>query len=147
MESTRANADNSFDLTVTTALVTGNSVKVYYTKDNTKPVEDEAGNELASVTESNAVTATETADKTVAISVVATDDRINATEDNSAVTVRGTSTGLANGTTITVGLDGSGTDVSGLTGTTNASGAWSVSVSATQIQGLDASPRRRRAGR
>ena len=54
----KASADSSFTLTVTTALVSGNSVKVYYTK-GTNAVTDTASNALATIAESSAITATE----------------------------------------------------------------------------------------
>ena len=73
---------------------------------------------------------------TLAVSDVATDNYINAGEDDAAVTVSGTSSGLATGTTVTVGADGTGTDVSGKTGTTNASGAWSVSLTSAEVIAL-----------
>ena len=58
LQSVKASADDSFDLTVTTALVSGNSVKVYYTA-GTNKVSDEAGNELGSLAEGSAVVASE----------------------------------------------------------------------------------------
>ena len=56
----KANADNSFDLTVTTSIVSGSTVKVYYDK-GTNAVTDEAGNELADLAEASAITAVESA--------------------------------------------------------------------------------------
>ena len=138
LQSTQAGADDSFTLTVTTALVSGNSVKVYYTK-GTNAVTDEAGNDLATLAEGSAVTASEVVPKTVSISAVSTDDYINDTEDESAVTISGTSTGLTSGTTVTVGVDGSGTDISGKTGTTDSDGDWSVSLTSDEVKALDAS--------
>ena len=76
--------------------------------------------------------------KTVSVSAVSTDDYINDAEDESDITISGTSTGLTTGTTITVGVDGSGTDVSGLTDTTISDGTWSVSLTSDQIKALDA---------
>ena len=130
-------ADNSFDLTVTTAFTHGDSVKVYYTK-GTNAVKDRADNEMATLAEASAVTATATV-KAIAVSAVSTDDYINDTEDESAVTISGTSTGLTSGTTITVGVDGSGTDISGKTGTTDGTGNWSVSLTSAEVKALDAS--------
>ena len=138
LQSAQASADDSFTLTVTTALVSGNSVKVYYEK-GTNAVTDEAGNDLATLAEASAVTATESVTKTVSISAVSTDDYINDTEDESAVTISGTSTGLTSGTTITVGVDGSGTDISDKTGTTDGDGDWSVSLTSDEVKALDAS--------
>ena len=51
-------ADDSLTLTVEDALATGNSVKVYYTK-GTNVVKDKAGNELDSLAEASAISATE----------------------------------------------------------------------------------------
>ena len=137
LPSAAASADNSFSLTVTNAFSVGDSVKVYYTK-GTNAVKDVAGNDLATLAEASAVAATETAVKTVFVSAVSTDDYINSTEDDSALTISGTSIYLTTGTTVTVGVDGSGTDISGKTGTTDASGNWSVSLTSAEVQALDA---------
>ncbi|MBN4056427.1 hypothetical protein JYT20_01765 [Rhodothermus sp. AH-315-K08] len=47
----------------------------------------------------------DTAAPTIAISVIAGDDIINATEDNSSVTISGTTSGAENGRTVTVALN------------------------------------------
>ena len=137
LATTKATADTSFDLTVTTTFTHGDSVKVYYTK-GSNAVKDRADNELATVAEASALTATATV-KTVSIATVATDDYLNASEDDSTLTISGTSTGLTTGTTVTVAVDGAGTDISGRTGTTNSSGNWSVSLTAAEVKALDAS--------
>ena len=77
--------------------------------------------------------------KTLTISDVSTDNYINASEDDSALTISGVSTGFGSGATVTVGVDGSGTDISGKTGTTDIHGDWSVSLTAAEVQALDAS--------
>ena len=132
-------ADNSFTLTITTALTAGNSVKVYYTK-GTNAVSDPAGNDLATLAEASAVTATVPAavTKTLSISAVSDDDYINNAEDESDITISGTSAGLTTGDTVTVGVDGAGTDVSGLTGTTDSDGDWSVTLTSAALKALDA---------
>ena len=122
-------------LTLSSAITAGSTVTLAYAKNSTAAnrIKDAAGNELA------AVTAQSVTSKHVSISTVSTDDYINDAEDESALTISGTSSGLASGTTITVGVDGSGTDISGKTGTTNASGAWSVSLTSAEVKALDAS--------
>jgi hypothetical protein len=66
---------------------------------------------------------------TIAIDTIAADDRINATEDDGAVTVSGTTDGVEDGQSATVQF---GT----LTRTAPVSGnAWSVTVTADEIQG------------
>ena len=135
LASTRAGADDSFDLTVTNSIVAGSSVKLYYTK-GTNAISDEAGNDLATLAEANAVSVTE---KSVSVSAVSTDNYINATEDDSALTISGTSAGLGAGVSVSVSVDGSGTDVSGKTGTIDSDGGWSVSLTAAEVQALDAS--------
>ena len=136
LASTKAGADDSFALAVTTALASGDSVKVYYTK-GANAVTDEAGNEVATIAEANAVSATDTT-VAVSISAVSTDDYINDAEDENAVTISGTSAGLTTGTTVTVAVDGLGTDISGKTDTTDASGNWSVSLTSDEVKALDA---------
>ena len=81
-------------------------------------------------------TVTTTPTGTITIGQVAGDDVVNGTEDNSDIVVSGSSTGLITGTTVTVDLDGSGTDVSGKTGTTDANGDWSVTVTSAEMIGL-----------
>ena len=87
LSSTKAGADNSFDLAVTTALVAGNSVKVYYTK-GTNTVSDEAGNDLESLAEGSAVDASEAQPPTATLS--------------------GQPTGVSNTTTLQVTVGGDG---------------------------------------
>ena len=133
LESTKANADNSFTLTLASA--TTGAATLSYTKDSTKTITDTAGRELASA---SGITIAGSTPKTLAVSAVS-GGYVNASEDDSTLTISGTSTGFGSGTTVTVGVDGSGTDVSGKTGTTNASGDWSVSLTASEVRGLDAS--------
>ena len=118
-------------ITLTVASIASNSVvTIDYSPSGSRYINDRAGNVLASVTDKSAT------EEAVFVSIVADDDRINATEDNNDVTISGSSAGIVQGTTITVGLDGSGTDVSGKTGTTDATGAWSVTILASEVQGL-----------
>lgn len=67
---------------------------------------------------------------TLAISTVAGDDKINATEDDSAVTFSGTSTG-ADGQTATINVGGVSKTATIATG-----GAWSVTLSSAEVGGL-----------
>ena len=59
-------------------------------------------------------------------------------EDENSLTISGTSVGLTTGTTVTVAVDGAGTDRT-KTGTTDSSGNWSVSLSSAEVKALDAS--------
>ena len=122
-------------LTLSAAIASGSTVTLAYAKNGTAAnrITDIAGNELA------AVTAQSVDEASVSVSAVSTDDYINDAEDENALIISGTSSGLASGTTVTVGVDGSGTDITGKTGTTNASGAWSVSLTSAEVKALDAS--------
>ena len=93
LPSTKASADNSLSLTVTNAFATGDSVKVYYTK-GTNAVKDKAGNDLATLAEGSAITATEA--------------------DGTAPTVVAASTGYYSDSALATALSGSvgpGTDI------------------------------------
>ncbi len=69
---------------------------------------------------------------TITINVVAVDDIINATEDDSPVTIFGTTTNVENGQTVTVTLNGQ-------TYTTTVSGnTWTLDIPAIDAQALDA---------
>ena len=93
----------------------------------TADVSDQAGNPAGQATTSVALDRTA---PTIAIDTIAGDDRINATEDDSAVIVSGTTTGAADGQTVTV-------DFGGVSATTVVSSdAWSVSIAAVDVQGL-----------
>jgi large repetitive protein len=70
---------------------------------------------------------------TITISMVAGDDIINASEDNSAVIIPGTTANVEDGRQVTVALNGKA--YTGAVGTN----AWSVTVPANDVQGLDAS--------
>ncbi|MBO0594023.1 Ig-like domain repeat protein, partial [Cellulophaga sp. E16_2] len=70
---------------------------------------------------------------TIAINVVAVDDIINATEDDSPVTISGTTTNVEDGQVATVTLNGT-TYSPIVTGNT-----WSFDITATEAQALDAS--------
>ena len=130
---TRADAGTTVALTLTNSVPIGRSVKVWYTK-GTNTVEDEAGNVLASLAEASAVTMSEA--KTVSVSAVS-GGFVTDAEDESSLTISGSSANLTTGTSITVAVDGSGTDVS-KTGTTDSSGDWSVSLTSDQVKALDA---------
>ena len=68
----------------------------------------------------------------------ATDNYISATEDDSTLTISGTSNGLSSGDTVTVKADGTGTDRT-KTDAVDGSGNWSVTLSSSEVQGLDSS--------
>ncbi|MEO9506059.1 MAG: Ig-like domain-containing protein, partial [Maribacter dokdonensis] len=69
---------------------------------------------------------------TIAINVVAGDDIINAMEDDSPVTISGTTTNVENGQTVTVTLNGQTYT------TTVSANTWTLDISATNAQALDA---------
>ncbi|MUH38264.1 Ig-like domain-containing protein, partial [Zobellia amurskyensis] len=69
---------------------------------------------------------------TISINVVAVDDIINDTEDNSPVTISGTTTNVENGQTVTVALNGQ-TYTATVTGNT-----WTLDIPAVDAQALDA---------
>ena len=113
------------------------TVKVYYTK-GTYAVEDVAGNELAAVAEASAITLT-AASKSLAVDSIS-GGYVNATEDDSTLSISGTSIGLTTGTTVTVTVDDSDPDNTAdvtKTVTTDSSGNWSTSLTTAQVQGLE----------
>ena len=69
---------------------------------------------------------------TLAISTVATDDKINATEDDGSVSISGTSSG-ADSHTVAVSVAGG----TAKTGTIASGGGWSVSLSSVEAQALN----------
>lgn len=92
----------------------------------TADVDDLAGN---SATQANSSVSYDKTAPTLSIDTVAGDDRINASEDDSSVTVSG-STSAEDGQTISI-------DAGGVSKTTTASGGrWSVSLSSSEVQGL-----------
>ena len=135
---TEAYADTAFTLTLSSALTGAATVAYTQDSDTTKRAMDTAGNILASFTGKDVV-ATPAGTNGLMIGTIAGDDHINDTEDDSDLTISGTSPGVPVGTTVTVSLDGSGTDVSGKTDTTDLFGAWSVTVTSAELKALDAS--------
>ena len=133
--SSYAISGSTITLTLGAAIPSGSTVTLAYAKNGTEAnrITDTAGNELA------AVTAQSVTGKSISVSTVSDDDYINDAEDENALTISGTSSGLTSGTTITVGVDGSGTDISGKTGTTDSDGDWSVSLTSDEVKALDAS--------
>ena len=125
---------STVSLTLNAAVASGATVTLAYTKNTTAAnrITDAAGNELAAIASQSAT------DKSVSVAAVSTDDYISDTEDESAVTISGTSVSLTTGTTVTVEVDGSGTDIT-KTDTTDASGDWSVSLTSAEVKALDAS--------
>ena len=127
-------ADNTFTLTLSTAL-TGTATLSYAPSNTaTKKIKDVAGNLLARVV-NNTIT-----NNTLAINSIAGDNRINAAEDDSAVTIAGTSTGLAQNTEVTVKIDDSDSDIDAdITKTSRISSTdtWSVSISSTDMDALE----------
>ena len=126
-------------LTLSAAIPFGSTVTLAYAKNSTAAnrITDSAGNELA------AISSQSVSGKSVAVSTVSTDDYINATEDNSAVLIAGTSTDLTTGTTITITIDDADADTNAdhsFTATTNASGNWTTAatdLTAARVQALD----------
>ena len=128
MAGNKNNASATVSLTMPSAIITGSTAKVFYTQ-GTNRVKDVAGNELATLAEASGVALV---GKSVAVSAVSTDDVINASEDDSAVLIAGTSTGLTSGTTVTVTVDDSDADLTAdysFTATTNSTGAWTTASS------------------
>ena len=132
-------ASNTILLFLSSSITSGSAVKVWYTK-GTNTVTDLAGNVLESLAQGSALTASE--QKSITISDVADDNSINATEDDSAVLIAGTSTGLTTGTQVTIDIDdddpGSIANES-FTVSTDSSGAWttaSTDLTSTKVQNL-----------
>ena len=96
----------------------------------TVDVSDLAGNPAIQVTRT---IAHDTTAPTIVINPIATDDIINALEDDTPVAIAGTTTGVEDGQTLTVTLHG-------ITYTTLVTGnAWTVNVPAADAQALNAS--------
>ena len=113
----------SFDLPAADAQALGT------TRTITAYVSNDAGNPAVQATrdvEHDAIA------PTIAINVVSTDDIINALEDDTDVTISGTTTGAEDGQTVTVALDGQAYT------TTVTSGIWSFDLPAAAAQVLDA---------
>ena len=113
------------------------TVKAYYTK-GYNAVEDVAGNELATLAEASAITLT-AASKSLAVDAIS-GGYINASEDDSTLSISGTSIGLTTGTTVTIVVDDSDPDNTAdviKTVTTDGSGNWSTSLTSAQVQGLE----------
>ena len=132
--SSYAISDSTVTMILSEAIAVGSTVTLAYAKNGTEAnrIKDTAGNELAAVTAQNVDGAS------VSVSVVSDDDYINDAEDENAITISGTTSGLVSGTTITVGVDGSGTDITGETTTTDSDGDWSVSLTSVEVKDLDA---------
>ncbi|TKY84172.1 Ig-like domain-containing protein [Pectobacterium polonicum] len=73
----------------------------------------------------------DTSAEAVNISIVSTDDRLNAVEAGQPLTVSGTTANVATGQTVTVTLNGKS-----YTTTTGADGKWSVSIPSADLLGL-----------
>ena len=91
---------------------------------------DSAGNPTSSNATINVI-ASDAAQPTLSVDVVASDDIINAIEVGSDLDVSGSSTQLAQGTVVTVTLNNVG-----YTGTVDANGNWTVSVPSSALSGL-----------
>ncbi|MDP2527174.1 beta strand repeat-containing protein, partial [Maribacter dokdonensis] len=100
------------------------------TVDGSVTTTDTAGNS-ATATDTQ-VYSVDTTSPAIAINVVAVDDIINATEDDSPVTINGTTTNVEDGQTVTVVLNGT-TYSPVVTGNT-----WTFDISALEAQALDA---------
>ena len=122
---TIATADDAFVLNLSTAL--SGAATVSYTQNSGRLVKDIADNDLASAS-SVSITA-----GSLTVSPIS-GGYVNDTEDESAVTVSGTSSNIVDGITVTVDLDGSGTDVSKTA--TISSNAWSTTITSAQMKAL-----------
>ena len=113
----------SFDLPAAAAQALGTTETI------TADVSDAAGNSAVQATRDiiHDVTA-----PTITIDIVSTDDIINAIEDDTDVTISGTTTGAEDGQTITVVLNGQTYN------TTVTGGTWSFDLPAAGAQALDA---------
>ena len=121
-------------LTLSSAIAANSVVSLAYALNSTAAnrITDSAGNPLA------AVSSQSVSNKAVFITTpVSGDGFISAAEDDSSLSVSGTTINIADGTAIAVTFDGTGTDATAA-GTVN-SNAWSVSITAAQIRALDAS--------
>ena len=127
-----ATAANTFTLTLS-AVPTGTNTFVYMPSSTVgKKIKDVAGNFLVRATQV-------IVNKSIILSAVAVDDIINATEDDTDVTISGTSTGLTNGTPVTVKIDDSDVGATpNITKTANiSSDAWQVTISSTDMDALE----------
>ncbi|MEP2278177.1 Ig-like domain-containing protein, partial [Maribacter sp.] len=100
------------------------------TVDGSVTTTDTAGN--SGTATDTQVYSVDTAAPTIAINVVAVDDIINATEDDSPVTISGTTTNVEDGQTVTVTLNGE-TYTASVSGNT-----WTLDIPAADAQALDA---------
>ena len=76
----------------------------------------------------------------MSIDTIASDNIINSTEDDAAVSISGTSSSLLTGATVTVTLDDADADTNAdvtKAGTTDSSGDWSVSLTGAEVRGLE----------
>ncbi len=100
------------------------------TVDGSVTTTDTAGNS-ATATDTQ-VYSVDTTSPAITVNVIAGDDIINATEDDSPVTINGTTTNVEDGQTVTVTLNGE-------TYTTTVSGnTWTFDITALEAQALDA---------
>ena len=125
--SSYAISGSAISLTLDAAIPGGSTVTLAYAQNATAAnrIKDIAGNDLA------AVSSQSVSEKSVSVSAVSTDDFINATEDNSAVLIAGTSAGLVNGTTVTVTVDDSDADSNAdytFTASVTTGGAWTTAA-------------------
>ena len=140
LQTAAASADNSFTLTIASALTGAATLAYTQNASATKRIKDVAGNATATA---SSISISGSSIKAVSISAVSTDDYINATEDDSAILIAGTSIDLANNTTITITLDDADADTNAdhtFTATTNSTGAWTTAntdLTAARIQALD----------
>ncbi|GKW12112.1 hypothetical protein PEC301899_23940 [Pectobacterium carotovorum subsp. carotovorum] len=90
---------------------------------------DKAGN---TTTLSPQIITVDTSSEAVNISIVSTDDRLNAVEAGQPLTVSGTTANVATGQTVTVSLNVAGT-VKTYTATTGTDGTWSVNIPSADL--------------
>ena len=116
------NGDGTWQLNVPTTLVDGTYEVTAVSTLGPLTKTDASNNELT-------IDATA---PTITIDVVAVDDIINAAEDDSPVTISGTTTGAENGQPVTVVLNGTTYN------TTTTDGIWSFDITALEAQALNA---------
>ena len=126
-------ADTSFDLALSATPT--DTITLAYAQDSeaTKRVRDITGNVLAAFSSQSVTNAA------VLVSAIS-GGYLNAAESASSLTISGTSAGVGTGTTVTVTLDDSDADNTAditKTGTTNSSGAWSVTLTVADIATLE----------
>ena len=123
-------AGTSVSLALAATPAVGSAVLLDYSPGGSRAIQDEAGNVLAAVDD-------ESVDgRAVTVSAVS-GGFVNASEDDSTLSVSGKALSIANGTAVSVAFNGAGTDVT--KNTTVSSASWSVLLTVAELQGLASS--------